>query len=55
MTFANVGTLGEVPGKRDELLAYLTRRNDVLTGLGCLAYEVGVDAEHPDTVYVLEL
>lgn len=55
MTFANVGTLGAMPGKRDELVGHLTRRSDVLAGLGCLAYEVGVNAEHPDTVYVLEL
>lgn len=55
MTFANVGTLGAVPGKRDELVAHLTRRSDVLGRIGCLAYEVGVDAGHPDTVYVLEL
>lgn len=55
MTFANVGTLGAAPGKRDELVAHLTRRSDVLAGLGCIAYEVGVNAENPDTVYVLEL
>lgn len=55
MTFANVGTLGAMPGKRDELVGQLTRRSDVLAGLGCLAYEVGVNAENPDTVYVLEL
>lgn len=55
MTFANVGTLGAVPGKRDELVAHLTRRSDVLGSIGCLAYEVGVDDGHPDTVYVIEL
>jgi len=55
MNFANVGTLGAMPGKRDELVGHLTRRSDVLAGLGCLAYEVGVNDENPDTVYVLEL
>ncbi|HXD28728.1 MAG TPA: putative quinol monooxygenase [Arthrobacter sp.] len=55
MTFANAGTLGTVPGKRDELVALLTRRSDVLARRGCLAYEVGVNADDPDTVYVLEL
>ncbi|MET0296917.1 MAG: putative quinol monooxygenase [Microbacterium sp.] len=55
MTFANVGTLGAVPGKRDELVAHLTRRSDVLGGIGCLLYEVGIDPDSPDTVFVVEL
>jgi quinol monooxygenase YgiN len=55
MTFANVGTLGVVRGKRDELVARLTARNDVLLRLGCLAYEVGVNDDEPDTVFVVEL
>lgn len=55
MTFANVGTLGAVPGKRDELLAHLTARNPALQDAGCLAYEVGVSDDEPDTVLVVEL
>ncbi len=55
MTFANVGTLGTLPGVRDELVAHLTRRNDLLADLGCRLYEVGVSDEHPDTVFVMEL
>ena len=55
MTFANVGTLGVVAGKRDELISHLTRRNDALHEVGCLAYEVGVNDEEPDTVFVVEL
>lgn len=55
MTFANVGTLGVVAGKRDELVRLLTRRSDALRDVGCLAYEVGVDDEQPDTVFVVEL
>lgn len=55
MTFANVGTLGAVAGKRDELVRHLTRRNDALRDVGCLAYEVGVDEEQPNTVFVVEL
>lgn len=54
MTYANVGTLGAVPGKRDELVAHLTRPNPALAEAGCLAYEVGVSDE-PDTVFVTEL
>jgi quinol monooxygenase YgiN len=55
MVFANVGTLGAAPGSRDDLVALLTRRNDALTALGCLQYDVGVGADDPDTVFVVEL
>jgi len=55
MTFANAGTLQTVPGKRDELVALLVRRNDSLTAAGCLAYEVGVNDDEPNTVFVVEL
>ncbi|TQJ31631.1 putative quinol monooxygenase [Microbacterium sp. SLBN-146] len=55
MTFANVGTLGTLPGKRDELVAHLTRRSPALSEIGCLAYEVGTDPAEPDTVFVVEL
>lgn len=55
MTFANVGTLGVVAGKRDELVGHLTRRSDALSEIGCIAYEVGISDEEPDTVFVVEL
>ena len=55
MTFANVGTLGSAPGRRDELVDLLTRRSDRLAEVGCLLYEVGVSDEQPDTVFVIEL
>jgi quinol monooxygenase YgiN len=55
MTFANVGTLGTIPGGRDELVAHLTRRSDALSAAGCLVYEVGIDPAEPDTVFVVEL
>ncbi|WP_104091468.1 putative quinol monooxygenase [Arthrobacter sp. GMC3] len=55
MTFANAGTLGVLPGKRDELVAQLTQRSDTLRGIGCLAYEVGINDADPDTVFVVEL
>lgn len=53
--FANVGTLGAVPGYRDELVRHLTQRSDALRGIGCLSYEVGVNDDDPDTVFVAEL
>lgn len=55
MVFANVGTLGTVPGERDALVAHLTRRTSVLSEVGCLAYEVGTNDAEPDTVFVIEL
>lgn len=55
MTFATAGTLGVVTGKRDELVAHLTRRSDALRQIGCLAYEVGVNDDDLDTVFVVEL
>lgn len=55
MVFANVGTLGAAPGKRDELVRHLTRRSDALAAIGCTAYEVGVNDDEPDTVFVVEL
>lgn len=55
MVFANVGTLGSQPGQRDALVAHLTARSDQLAGLGCLSYEVGINDEQPDTVFVVEL
>src|SRR5690348_12207806 len=47
--------LGSVTGKRDELVAHLTRRSTALKEAGCLLYEVGVSVEDPDTVFVIEL
>jgi quinol monooxygenase YgiN len=55
MVFANAGTLGAGPGMRDALVAHLTKRSDALKEIGCLAYEVGVNPEEPDTVFVVEL
>ena len=55
MTFANVGTLGVVPNKRDELVNILVGRNTSLAENGCLVYEVGVSDTDPDTVFVIEL
>lgn len=55
MTFANIGTLGVKPGTRDDVVAILTRRNQQMNEAGCLLYEVGVNDDEPDTVFVAEL
>ena len=55
MTFANVGTLGVVSGKRDELVAHLTQHMKTLEQVGCLLYEVGVSVDDLNSVFVMEL
>lgn len=55
MAFATTGTLGVNPGRRDELVAILTRRSPELAEAGCLLYEVGINDDAPDTVFVTEL
>jgi quinol monooxygenase YgiN len=55
VTFANAGSLGALPGRRDELVAHLTQRSETLASIGCLLYEVGVTKDEPDTVFVIEL
>lgn len=55
MTFANVGSIGVLPGKREEVLAILTRPNPELRDAGCLLYEVGASDDEPDKVFVTEL
>lgn len=55
MVFANVGSIQVKPGCRDELVAILTRPNSDLADAGCLSYEVGVNDDEPDTVFVTEL
>lgn len=55
MTYANVGTLGVQPGRRDEVVAILTRLNPALRDAGCLLYEVGINDSEPDTVFIAEL
>jgi quinol monooxygenase YgiN len=55
MNFVNIGSLGAKPGKRDDVIAILTRSNPELAAAGCLLYEVGAVETDPDTVHVAEL
>lgn len=55
MTFASMGTLTAQPGKRDAVVAILVRRSVALADIGCLSYEVGINDEFPDVVFVSEL
>jgi quinol monooxygenase YgiN len=50
-----MGSLTAAPGKRDELVAILTRYKPELAASGCLVYEVGTNPATPDLVYVLEV
>ncbi|MEZ2390455.1 putative quinol monooxygenase [bacterium RCC_150] len=55
MTFANVGSLGTKPGQRDAVVSILLRPKPELRDAGCLLYEVGINDDAPDTVFVCEL
>jgi quinol monooxygenase YgiN len=55
VALVNAGTLGTVPGRRDELIKTLTQRSDLLRELGCNTYEVGVNDDDPETVFVVEI
>lgn len=55
MTFANVGSLVTKPGQRDAVVEILLRPMPGLKEAGCLLYEVGVNDDVPDTVFVCEL
>ncbi|MGN6742710.1 MAG: putative quinol monooxygenase [Amnibacterium sp.] len=55
MTWGNMGSLKALPGKRDELVAILTRFKPELASSGCLVYEVGTNPGEPDLVFVLEV
>lgn len=54
MTFANVGTLQTIPGRAADLVTILTDTSADLGAHGCLQYDVGVSADDPDTVVVIE-
>lgn len=55
MTFANVGSLGTKPGQRDAVASILLRPMPELRDAGCLLYEVGINDDEPDKVFVCEL
>ena len=55
MTYARFATLGTKPDGRDDLVELLTRPGDALAKLGCLLYEVGINDDQPNTVFVAEL
>ncbi len=55
MTHARFATLGTKSGQREELIKLLTRRGSGLAELGCLLYEVGVNEDQADAVFVAEL
>ncbi len=51
----NTGYLAVTAGKRDVLIEILTRPSADLAEAGCLLYEVGVNDDEPDRVFVAEL
>ncbi|GAA3071399.1 MULTISPECIES: putative quinol monooxygenase [Actinomycetes] len=55
MTYVNTGSFVTQPGRRDDVVAILTRHSPQLAASGCRSYEVGVDDAQPDTVFVAEI
>ncbi|HEY4898336.1 MAG TPA: antibiotic biosynthesis monooxygenase [Candidatus Nanopelagicaceae bacterium] len=55
MTFANIGKLGVKSGHRDKVVEILVRSKPELGENGCLLYEVGINDEFDDTVFISEL
>lgn len=55
VTYCYMGTMRARPGRRDEVVEILLRDQSQLAAVGCHAYVVGVNDEHPDLVYVSEL
>ena len=55
MTFANIGFLGVKPGHRDAVVEILIRSNPELKAIGCVSYEVGINSDFPNTVFIAEL
>lgn len=55
MTYVNVGSLGTKPGRRDAVVSLLLAPMPGLREAGCLLYEVGVNDDEPDKVFVCEL
>lgn len=54
MVFANIGTIGVLPGMREAVVEILTRPNPELINAGCLQYDVGVSESEPNAVFVIE-
>ena len=55
MIFANIGILGVKSGHRDKVVEILVRSKPDLEANGCLLYEVGINNEFDNTVFVSEL
>nr|CAA9354139.1 MAG: hypothetical protein AVDCRST_MAG46-2800 [uncultured Nocardioidaceae bacterium] len=52
MAFGYTGTMRARPGRRDEVVAPLTRDIEELRPAGCRVYSVGVSAEDADLIHV---
>ncbi len=55
MTFVNIATLGVRSGHRDKVVEILVRSKPELRANGCLRYEVGINNEFDNTVFISEL
>ena len=55
MIFANIGILGVKSGHRDKVVEILVRSKPDLEANGCLLYEVGINNEFDNIVFISEL
>lgn len=53
--FGYLGWMRTAPGRRDEIVAILTRATDALPGAGCLRYAVALDDDDADVVRISEI
>ncbi|WP_242124506.1 putative quinol monooxygenase [Sphingobium sp. Sx8-8] len=51
--FGLIGQMLAQPGKRDELLGYLSQATGAMPG--CLSYVIALDAANPDALWITEV
>ena len=55
MSYGYTGTMRTRPGRRDEVVALLSRDVESLRSVGCRLYAVAVNDDDPDLVWVYEI
>jgi quinol monooxygenase YgiN len=55
MPYSYSGTMRTQPGRRDDVVALLTRDVEELRPAGCRVYAVATNGAEPDLVYVYEV
>jgi quinol monooxygenase YgiN len=55
VSYGYTGTMHTRPGRRDEVVALLTRDVEMLRSVGCRVYAVAVNDDDPDLIWVYEI